>query len=78
MSSGPCETYKDLDARLKKFPLMQYAARYWGKHASTGGVERILQGPICQVLWRWFSHMVDTVTAILLALVSVQMSPTLI
>ncbi|KAG5757408.1 hypothetical protein H9Q70_000058 [Fusarium xylarioides] len=32
-SSGPCAEYHDLDLRLKRHPLYDYAARNWGHHA---------------------------------------------
>ncbi|CAI6336682.1 unnamed protein product [Periconia digitata] len=50
MKSGPCKTYDELETRLEQLPFMCYAAQHWGKHASTVGVEKNLQGPILTLL----------------------------
>jgi ankyrin repeat protein len=37
--SGPCRNPEALRVRLKTYPLLGYAARYWGKHSALGDIE---------------------------------------
>lgn len=46
---GPCLGDDDLDSRLKQYPLLSYAARFWGFYAR-GNVEKHLQPSIMEFL----------------------------
>ena len=37
--SGPCRNPETLRVRLKTYPLLDYAARYWGQHSALGDIE---------------------------------------
>ena len=36
---GPCQSEYDFEARLKRWPLLEYAVSKWGQHASQGAEE---------------------------------------
>src|SRR5271154_2111096 len=39
--TGPCSNDEEMEARLRKYPLLPYAARYWGNHARKGPEQTI-------------------------------------